>query len=41
VGATYGNVVNPDQVSLVEGDGITTPNVLGVDVCDSDVPLIS
>jgi hypothetical protein len=34
-------VVNPDQVSLIEGDGITTPDVLGVDVCDSDVPVIT
>lgn len=37
--ATYGNVVNPDQVSLVEGDGVTTPDVLGVDVGDSNVPV--
>lgn len=41
VGATYGNVVEPDQVSLVDGDGITTPDVLRVDVCDSDVPMVS
>jgi hypothetical protein len=41
VGATYGNVIDPDQVSLIESDGITTPDVLGVDVGDSDVPMIS
>lgn len=41
MGATYGNVVEPDQVSFVDSDGITTPDVLGVDVCDSDVPMVS
>jgi len=41
MGATYGNVINPDQVSLIERDGITTPDVLGVDVGDSDVPVIN
>lgn len=30
-------MVNPDQVSLVDGDGITTPHVLGVDVGDSNI----
>lgn len=32
-----GNVVDPDKVSLVQGDGITTPDILRVDVSDSDV----
>lgn len=41
VGGTHGNVVEPDQVSFVDGDGITTPDVLRVDVCDSDVPMVS
>lgn len=41
VGATYGDVVEPDLVSFVDGDSITTPDVLRVDVCDSDVPMIS
>jgi hypothetical protein len=40
-GGTYSNVVEPDQVSLVDGDGVTAPDVLGVDVCDSDVPVIN
>lgn len=35
---TYGNVVDPDHVGVVDGDGITTPNVLGVDIGDSNVP---
>lgn len=35
----YSNVVNPDQVGFVEGDSITTPNVLRVDVGDGDVPV--
>lgn len=41
MGATHGNVVEPDQVSLVDGDSITTPDVLRVNVCDSDVPMVS
>jgi hypothetical protein len=32
-------VINPDQVSLIKGNGITTPDVLGVDVGDSNVPV--
>lgn len=32
-------MVNPDQVSVVESDGVTTPDVLGVDVGDSNVPV--
>jgi hypothetical protein len=36
----YRNVVNPDQIGVVEGDGITSPDVFGVDVGDGDVPVI-
>lgn len=32
-----GDVVDPDQVSAGEGDGITTPDVLGVQLGDADV----
>lgn len=35
---TYGNVVDPDQVTVVEGDGVSSPDVLGVDIGDGDVP---
>jgi hypothetical protein len=34
-----GNVVDPDKVGIVKSDGITTPDVLGVNVSDSDVPV--
>lgn len=34
-------MVEPDQVSLVEGDSITTPDVAGVDVSDSNVPMMN
>lgn len=34
-----GNVVNPDHVGVVDGDGITSPHVLGVDIGEGDVPL--
>ena len=37
--AGSGDVVNPDHVSVVEGDGVSTPDVLGVDVGDGDVPV--
>jgi hypothetical protein len=33
-------VVNPDHVAIVDGDGITTPNVLGVDIGDGNVPAL-
>lgn len=36
--AGSGNVINPDEISVVKGDSITTPNVLRVDISDSDVP---
>jgi hypothetical protein len=36
--ASSSNVVDPDHVAVVDGDGITTPNVLGVDIGDGDVP---
>jgi hypothetical protein len=32
-----GDVVNPDKVGTVDGDGITTPDVLRVDVGEADV----
>lgn len=32
-----GDVVDPDQVSAGQGDGITTPDVLGVQLGDTDV----
>lgn len=34
---TYGDVVDPDQVRSGEGDSITTPDVLVVEVADLDV----
>ena len=30
-------MVNPDHVAVVKRDSISTPDVFGVDVCDSDV----
>lgn len=36
--ASRSNVVDPDHVAVIDGDGITTPDVLGVDVGDGDVP---
>ena len=36
----HGNVVNPDKVTVVQGDTVTSPDVLGVDVGDSDVPIL-
>lgn len=33
-------MVNPDHVAVVDGDGIATPNVLGVDIGDSNVPIL-
>lgn len=39
-GDAYSNVVNPDHIRVVDGDGITTPDVLGVDISDSNVPVI-
>lgn len=38
-GAAYSNMVNPDHVGVVDGDGVTTPDVLGVDVGDGYVPV--
>lgn len=32
-----GNVVDPDEVSTIDGDGITTPDVLRVDVGEANV----
>jgi len=36
---TYGDVVDPDKVTVVQGDTITSPDVLRVDVGDGDVPV--
>lgn len=36
---TYGDVINPDQISLIDGDGITTPDILGVDISNGNVPV--
>lgn len=33
-------MVDPDLVSLVDGDTVSTPDVLGVDVGDGDVPSV-
>lgn len=30
-------MVDPDEVSVIDGDGVSTPDVLGVDIRDSDV----
>ena len=32
-------MVNPDHIGLIDGDSVTTPDVLGVDVGDSNVPV--
>lgn len=37
--ASSGDVVNPDHVGVVDGNGITSPDVLGVDVGDGNVPV--
>lgn len=37
--AGSGNVVDPDHVAVVDGDSITTPDVLGVDIGDGDIPV--
>lgn len=34
-------MVDPDQISTVEGDGITSPDVFGVDIGDGNVPISS
>ena len=34
---TYGNVVDPDIVCSIQGDGISTPNIFRVDVGDLNV----
>ncbi|GMF76829.1 unnamed protein product [Aspergillus oryzae] len=35
-----GNMIDPDKVGLVQSDGITTPDILGVDVSDSNVSVL-
>ena len=32
-----GYVVDPDHVGVIDGDGVTSPDILGVDVGDEDV----
>jgi hypothetical protein len=32
------NVVDPDHVDVVQGDGVAAPDVLGVDVGDGNIP---
>ena len=34
----YGHMVNPDKIGLVHSDGVTTPDVLRVDIGDCNVP---
>ena len=34
---TYLDVINPDKVSTVQGDSITAPNVLRVEVCNVNI----
>ena len=34
---TYGNVIDPDIVCFVQGDGVSAPDILRVDVGDLDV----
>lgn len=36
----YGDVVDPDKVTVVQGDTVTSPDVLRVDVGHSDVPIL-
>lgn len=36
--STYSNVVDPDHVAVVDGDGVSAPDVLGVDIGDGDIP---
>ena len=31
------DMVNPDHVGVVEGDCVSAPDVLGVEVCDCNV----
>ena len=35
----YSNVVNPDQVSASKSNGVSAPNILRVDVGDSNVSM--
>lgn len=34
---TYSDVVDPDKVAVIDGDGVAAPDVLGVDIGDGDV----
>lgn len=35
---THRYVVNPNHISIVESDSITSPDVLGIYVCNGNVP---
>jgi hypothetical protein len=37
IGVTYGDSVDPDHVGTIDGDGITTPDVVRVQLGDLDV----
>ena len=39
-GDKYSNVVNPDLIAVVEGDGVAAPDVLRVEVGDGDVSVV-
>lgn len=32
------HMIDPDQIRVIDSDGITTPDILGVDVGDGNVP---
>lgn len=34
---TYSDVVDPNQVRVVDSNGVSTPNILGVDIRDGDI----
>lgn len=37
---TYSDMVDPDQIAVVEGDGVATPHVLRVDIGDGNVSVV-
>ena len=38
---TYGNMIDPDHVTSIQSYGVSSPDVLGVDVGDGHVPVMS
>lgn len=36
--ASSGHMVDPDQIRVIDSNGITTPDILGVDVGNGNVP---